>query len=394
MLGDRNIVFLSSVEWDRLWQGHHELASRLAASGSRVLYVENIGVRAPRWEDRSRVAARLSRWARDIGRGGAREVAERLWVTSPLLMPPFLRQSGAINRRLMIKAVARTCRHLDMGDPILWTYVPTDTALDLIARLRSPNSLVIYSCLAEFAELVAHGDALAHTEETLLAECDLAFALPGLVEHCAKYSDRVVPWTPGVSTERFDPATNPSPPPSLRDLRPPVIGYCGGIHRHVDLELLDSLIAARPEWTWVFVGPAQTPIDRIARHPNVRLIGELPHSDLPGALMAFDVGIVPYDLSAYTASVIPTKLGEYLAMGKPVVTTTFPSALDLAEASGGTVLAAPPRPAQFLAALDQAITLAKDAHVVERCRALAMRWAWTRRIEEMSAALKACAGPV
>lgn len=394
MLGDRNIVFLSSVEWDRLWQGHHELASRLAAAGNRVLYVENIGVRAPRWEDRSRVAARLGRWGRDLGRGGARQVAERLWVTSPLLMPPFLRQSRAINRGLMIEAVARTCRRLGMTDPVVWTYVPTDTALDLIARLRSPKSLVVYSCLAEFVELVADGEALARTEEQLLAECDLVFALPGLVERCAKHNDHVIPWTPGVSTERFEPSIDHPVPSAMRDLRPPVIGYCGGVHRHFDVGLLTSLSHARPDWTWVVVGPAQVRLGPIARRPNVRLVGALPHTELPGALARFDVGIVPYDLSAYTASVIPTKVGEYLAMGKPVVTTPIPSAVALAAVSGGTVITARPDPAVFLAALERALASAQDEQLAERCRAQAMEWAWTRRIEEMSAALTDRAHPV
>ena len=393
MLGDRNIVFLSSVEWDRLWQGHHELASRLAAEGNRVLYVENIGVRAPRWEDRSRVADRLARWATTVFTGGARQVADRLWVSSPLLMPPFTRSSRSVNRHLMIEALARTCRSLAMSDPILWTYLPTDTARDVIGRLRSPRSLVVYSCLAEFAELVTDRDALAHAEEALLAQCDLVFALPDLVERCARHSERVVPWSPGVNTERFDPWADPSPPAELLHMRRPVIGYVGGLHRHLDVGLLADLIEARPDWTWVFVGPVQSAVDPIARRPNVRLLGELPHAGLPGAVAAFDVGIVPYRLSAYTTSVIPTKVGEYLAMGKPVVSTPIPAAVRLEEASGGAVLVAPPEPAKFLPALDEAVRLGQDAGTAERCRSLAMSWAWSRRIEEMSSAVEASARP-
>ena len=59
MIRGRDIVFISSIEWDQLWQSHHELAARLAASGVRVLSVENIGVRTQGWKDRARVFARV-----------------------------------------------------------------------------------------------------------------------------------------------------------------------------------------------------------------------------------------------------------------------------------------------------------------------------------------------
>ena len=391
MLGDRDIVFLSSLEWDQLWQGHQELASRLAAAGNRVLYVENIGVRAPRWHDRSRVVSRLQRWSHGVVTGGAREVAHGLWVTAPLLLPPFGRARRAVNRQVLLPAVARTMRRLGMLDPIVWTYLPTDSAVDLISRLRSPRSPVVYSCLADFTQLVSDAGALARCERKLMATCDLVFALPGLVEHCEQHSRRVVRLTPAVSTELFDPAKAPPPPAALAGVRRPVVGYMGGLHRHVDLELLDALALKRPDWTWAFVGPLQVPVGRLGERPNVRLLGAVAHTELPGAVAAFDVGIVPYDVNAYTDSVMPTKIGEYLAMGKPVVSTPIPGAVALERSTDGLVVTAPACPDEFVSVLERAMALAVDDRVAARCRALAETWAWSRRIDEMSAALVATA---
>ena len=64
MFSGRDVILISSIEWDFNWQGHQEIATRLARAGNRVLYVENMGVRTPGLHDARRVAHRLSRWAK------------------------------------------------------------------------------------------------------------------------------------------------------------------------------------------------------------------------------------------------------------------------------------------------------------------------------------------
>ncbi len=391
MLGGRDIVILSGIEWDELWQGPQELASRLAANGNRVLYVENIGVRAPRWQDRRRVAGRLRSWSAGARGGGVRRVAERLWVCAPLLAPPFgPRATRQLNRRVLVPAIARGARRLGLRDPILWSYLPTDAARQLIAALRSPRGVVVYSCVADFAERAADRRALERSEQALLRDSDVVFALPGLVERCARYSDRVLVDEPAVSTELFDPDAVPALPAPLRDLGGEVVvGYVGGLQRNLDLVLLERLARERPAWTWVFVGPAYVPVAALRRLPNVRIVGALEHDLLPAAIAAFDVCISPLAMTAYTRSMVPTKFGEYLAMGKPVVSTPIPYAVGLARASGGLVLTAGPGPADVLAALERAVRLTHEAGTAQRCRALAEQRSWARRIEQLSAAVQA-----
>jgi glycosyltransferase involved in cell wall biosynthesis len=107
----------------------------------------------------------------------------------------------------------------------------------------------------------------------------------------------------------------------------------------------------------------------------------------PAALASVDVCMVPVVHSAYTASMVPTKIGEYLAMGKPVVSTSIPYALELEHAVEGAVITADPRPADFLDALEAALVLAADEQTESRCRAVAAAAAWPRRIEEIATAL-------
>ncbi|MDQ3806309.1 MAG: hypothetical protein M3416_21080, partial [Acidobacteriota bacterium] len=89
MLQGRDVVCISSIDWDFNWQGPQELTSRLAATGNRVLFVENTGIRAPGLKDAGRVARRFQHWLASLGSHGPRAVGPALHVQSPLVLPPF-----------------------------------------------------------------------------------------------------------------------------------------------------------------------------------------------------------------------------------------------------------------------------------------------------------------
>src|SRR4029077_735562 len=77
--------------------------------------------------------------------------------------------------------------------------------------------------------------------------------------------------------------------PRGREGPQPVIGYVGGLHRHMDFELLTAAAQQRPNWSWVFVGPRRTSVGRLVDLGNVRLVGERPHREVAGWIAGFDV---------------------------------------------------------------------------------------------------------
>ena len=85
MLNGQDILCLSSIDWDFIWQGHQQIMSALAREGNRVLFVENTGVRSPGLRDVGRVWHRLTNWWRSLK--GFREVQPQLFVYSPILLP-------------------------------------------------------------------------------------------------------------------------------------------------------------------------------------------------------------------------------------------------------------------------------------------------------------------
>lgn len=85
MLRGRDIICISSIDWDFIWQGHQQIMSTLVAHGNRVLFIENTGVRSPRLKDLPRLKHRVTRWWRSTK--GFRQERENLYGFSPLIVP-------------------------------------------------------------------------------------------------------------------------------------------------------------------------------------------------------------------------------------------------------------------------------------------------------------------
>jgi glycosyltransferase involved in cell wall biosynthesis len=389
MITGRDFMFISSIEWGFLWQAHQEIASRLAAAGNRVLYIENMGVRTPGLRDAGRIVGRLKRWAAARRSQGIRQVAPNIHVCSPVVCPPFgPRWRRAINRRLFLPGLKRTARTLGFRDPIIWTYLPTDTGADVIRLLGSPESLVVYHCVADFTQLTPEVERLRKSEQDVLSLSDVVFAsCTQLAKGAAQANDHVYLTPHGVDLAAF-PYAGPlgraqAAPVELENLPHPVIGYVGGIHRHVDLDLIRQIALRRPEWTWVLVGSVQVPVDELRDLPNVRMVGARPHDRLVDYIRQFDVCTVPYANTESTATVVPTKLNEYLAVGRPVVATDLPTLRELDEEHRILHLSSTD-PDDFIAAIQAALRSGQDHALALRRRAWAERADWGVQLERIS----------
>ncbi len=433
MITGRDILFISSIEWNFLWQGHQEIARRLAAAGNRVLYLENTGVRSPGARDAARVAFRLRRWSSALRTGGLREVAANVRVCSPLVLPPFgPRWRREMNRRFFVPLVLRSARRLGFDDPLVWTYLPNETTLDLIRSL--PRSEVVYYCVADFAQLTPHAAKLRAAERELIELSDVVFThCSALARMCRPSNPNVHVFPSGVNLEAFPlgedegagiaeasgrldsglrggaagggmlggesraagataaveesrrgpGVIDAADARLLRELPRPIIGYVGGMHRHVDFDLLKRMAAARPGWSWVCVGALQAGATGLGSLPNVHLLGQKPHEDLAGYIQSFDVCIVPYVNNAFTETVVPTKINEYLAMGKPVVSTDLPTVVEF-NARHRVLTTAHPRAESFLLAIERALRLPNDRAARLARRRVAELAEWGAQLEAMS----------
>ncbi len=127
----------------------------------------------------------------------------------------------------------------------------------------------------------------------------------------------------GVDVEHFARARSSAPHAALAPYAGrPVFGYIGVIDERVDLALVDALAAAYPEATLAMVGPVvKIPESALPRRPNIAYLGKRGYDELPALLAGFDVALMPFALNEHTANISPTKTLEYLAAGRPVVSS-------------------------------------------------------------------------
>jgi len=376
-----DILCISSIDWDFIWQGHQEIMSTLAAEGHRVVFLENTGVRAPKVRDLPRVRQRIRNWWR--GTKGFREERPNLFVYSPLVLPfPYSRVARWVNRFLLMRSLRKWMRATGFYRPIAWTFLPTPLALDLLRELDP--QLTIYYCIDDLASSSLAARKIVPSEQRLFRDADLVFVTSeALRRRAALFSTNVHLFPFGVSFERFDQVRgrNEAAPDDLASLPRPIVGYVGGVHQWVDQELIAATASQMPEASFAIIGPVQTDVSTLERCPNIKLFGQRPHSELPRYVKSFDVGIVPYRLTDYTANVYPTKLNEYLVMGIPVVAT------DLAEirrfnAEHGGIVSVAADASGFASAVRAALVPVAAATVDQRV-AVAHANSWQSRIAAM-----------
>jgi uncharacterized SAM-binding protein YcdF (DUF218 family) len=385
MIKNGNVICISSIDWDFVWQGHQEIMSILAANGNKVLFIENTGVRTPNLRDIGRLKKRLKNWYSGIF--GIRKERNNLYIYSPLVLPfPHLGLARWLNKYIALFSIKQWMRIMDFSDPVIWTFLPTGFTLDLADKI--PHKALIYYCIDNFLASSPQASGVRDTEIELFKRADLVFVTAmELYAYSKKYRDEVSIFPFGVNVDKFEryrQKKERAVPEDMSGLPRPIIGYQGGIHKWVDLDLVGEMARIFPEWSFVMVGPAQVDISGLSNIGNVHFLGKKSHDELVGYIDNFDVCTIPYLITDYTRNVYPTKLNEYLALGKTVVSTALPEVLSFNEKYHGLVRVADDH-AGFAAHLMEAVSRpeAGPAALAERYRAAGDN-SWHKRVEEMS----------
>jgi glycosyltransferase involved in cell wall biosynthesis len=191
----------------------------------------------------------------------------------------------------------------------------------LIHRLGERGALFYYQ---DRYDEFSHVDAplLRGYVESLAREADacIATAEP-LAEDLRELGAEPIVIPHGVLVERF--ADAPPPPAELSSYERPLLGAVGLIDDHMDLQALRALADRLHRGTVVLIGGANTSTEPL-RHPRIVLLGQRPYGAMPAYVHALDVCLVPFKVNRLTEAVNPIKLREYLAAGRPVVSTPLP----------------------------------------------------------------------
>ena len=325
-----NFIIFSTADWDNpFWTNKQHVAATLAQMGHRVLYVDSMGLRKPAAtaSDLSRILRRLSKLLR-----GAQAKQPNVWVLSPFSIPlqniEFIRRMNSILLKWHLRWSAW---RLGFQDPVLWTYSPLSA--DIVSAL--PGRMRVYHCVDEIkAQPGMPATLIEQEEQRLLAVVDHVFVTsPELLVRKSVFNSRVH-FLPNVADfEHFNRAMvcDLPCPQDIQAFPQPLVGFIGAISGYkLDFALIRQMVMSRPQYQFVFIGKIGegdpwTDIQSLQDFTNLHFIGPKAYSELPAYLQQFSVCLLPCAINEYTRNMFPMKFFEYMAAGRPVVTTPLPA---------------------------------------------------------------------
>ena len=202
-----------------------------------------------------------------------------------------------------------------------WTWFYTPMALPLAAGLKPRG--VVYDCMDELSHFRGAPRQLVQRENALFKAADLVFTGGRSIYNAKRSRHPDVHCFPSsVDAKHFERTAGEHP--LHADIPRPRLGYCGVIDERINLDLVDAIAKARPEWNIVMVGPvAKIDPEQLPRRDNIHWLGQQSYDDLPRFIKGWDVCLMPFALNDATKFISPTKTLEYMACGRPSVSTSI-----------------------------------------------------------------------
>lgn len=365
--GRFDVICFANIEWSARFQRPQQMMLQFARAGHRVFYV---------------VASRTA------GEGAAyalESVAENIVQVALNTAEAPNHYAAAMSERARndyAASLAALTRDCGIHAPVQIVHLPFWAPLARHFQ-QTRQWRVTYDCMDEWDNFPGIGAPLLEAERDLVRDSELVTVTSQLLlQKWRKTAPGALLVRNAVDNGFF--AERLTPNALLAGVSRPIIGFYGALAEWVDFQLIADLADAAPDWSFVLIGDHFTPeVELIRSKPNVHLLGLRPYSDMPGYLFNFDACIIPFKLNKITHAVDPVKFYEFLAGGKPIVSTPleelqpFSRYVSFAETAEG-----------FKRAI--ATHLANDTPAeAEARRAFAAQNDWRQRFETYSDALTA-----
>jgi glycosyltransferase involved in cell wall biosynthesis len=337
-----DLVCFAHLHWDFVWQRPQHLLSRFAQHG-RVFYVEDAF-----FHDNDSVEPHM-------------EVKERQNGVKVLVvhLPQYLRHDEVASEQAQFGVLSQFFASSNLSNYIFWYYTPMALGK---SRLFSP-SLTVYDCMDELAQFKFAPPELREREQELFAKADLVFTGgQRLYESKREQHADAHSFPSSIDKSHFGQARDSklAEPADQAGIAHPRIGFFGVVDERLDIELLSQLATNHPEWQFVIIGPV-VKIDpaSLPHNANIHYLGGKDYQELPSYLRGWDVATLLFARNESTEFISPTKTPEYLAAGRPVVSTSI---RDVVRPYGElNLVQIADEPAEFGQAIAKALEQGKDA---------------------------------
>lgn len=383
--GFDGVICFGGGDWWYHNRGHYDMQMmRELSRRVPVLYVNSIGIRVPRPSEGLMFFRRVVRKLRSVARGHVR-VHERFAVLSPVMIPG--RMGMALSKNILPRQILHAAHRMGIRRPLVWVTCPPGA--EFVDRL-GPAGVVYQRTDRWEAFPEADAEQIVGFHRKLQKRADLTLFCASLLHEeeatrCRKaaYVDHGVDYDAFAAAGRGEAGE----PPDVQGLPRPRVGFIGGIDALTfDPSLFVEVARSSPDLQFVLVGACSLP-EGWADLPNVALLGQRAYEQVAAYMAACDVLIMPWNKSEWIRACNPVKLKEYLAVGRPVVTTPFHELVRyqgfVSIASGAAEFAAairdqlanPPDPARLRARVREETWEAKAANVLTELSALGVHQA-------------------
>lgn len=201
-----------------------------------------------------------------------------------------------------------------------WYYTPM--ALPFSDHLTP--ELTVYDCMDELSAFKFAPPQLTILEKELFKKADVVFTGGQSIYESKKNAHHnIYPFPSSIDKHHFGQARKIKEDPADQQHIPhPRFGFFGVIDERFDIELIDAVAKAKPGWQFILLGPV-VKIDpaTLPKYDNIHYLGGKKYDELPGYLAGWDIAMVAFAMNESTKFISPTKTPEYLAAGKPVIST-------------------------------------------------------------------------
>ncbi len=316
------LIFVSLEDWDDVWRRNQPLCAGLARRdpGAPILFV-GLALDVSHCLRRGKIKALFQARRRRLPE------MPSITVLKPLkLLPNSLAWGRRFNEWHQRAQVRREAARLELARPLLW--LNPHQAVHMVGKMG--EQAVVYDITDDWISPTQSERLRALTvaqDAELCRRADAVIVCSARLYEMKQGMTRALHLIPnGVDAAHYLAASADGPlPEAARAWRKPVFGYTGTIHPdRVDGTLVEALAQAFPQGTVALVGPnhlSRADITHLEARGNIYFTGPVPYADVPQYMAAFDVCITPHRMTPFTESLNPLKLWEYLACGKPIVST-------------------------------------------------------------------------
>jgi glycosyltransferase involved in cell wall biosynthesis len=363
---DYPIIVHCHLCWDWVWQRPQQFVSRLSYR-HKILFVEtlppDVGLATP--------LARF-RVAKDFPNITVLSIQFPSWRWDD---PAFV---DSERRRLVQEFLAGPgAGHFD--GPVQWFYDPM--AVRAFCG-QMDEILTVYDCMDELSKFRCAPPEIGRRELELLERSAVVFTGGRkLFEAKRRFHDNCHFYGCGVDWEHFGKALEQKTPlaKELEPLKKPVLGFFGVVDERMDYDLIAALADANREWSVVMVGPVlKVDATHLPGRPNLHWLGQRAYADLPALCKGFDVSLMPFALNEATEFINPTKALEYMAAGRPIVSTAVPDVVR----NFGSVAKIARTPEEFIALCRHCIEK-PDVKAIDKGLKLARENSWESIVHEL-----------